>query len=137
MSDGAQKVHRVLNRRDWLAISALGLAGTTSRAASPKPVGQPPAANRGEPTRFQIACMTLPYSRFALDRALAGIRAAGYAYVAWGTTHKDGALQVPVIAAEASPGEAKELGKKCRDLGLEPLMMFSGIYPEAPEHLMS
>jgi sugar phosphate isomerase/epimerase len=132
MSDNARKMQRAPNRRDWLAMTALGLAGTTSRAAGPQPVSQAPAANRGEPTRFQIACMTLPYSRFPLDRALTGIKAAGYDCVAWGTTHKDGALQVPVIAAEAPPVQAKELGKKCRDLGLEPLMMFSGIYPEAP-----
>ena len=55
--------------------------------------------------------------------------------MAWGTTHKEGARQVPVIAADAPPERAKELGKKCRDLGLEPLMMFSMVYPEAPEAL--
>ena len=121
-----------LNRRDWLAITGLGLAGTNSRAADPKPAGQPGVGNRGGPTRFQIACMTLPYSRFPLDRALTGIKAAGYDYVAWGTTHKVGAVDVPVIAAAAPAVEAKELGKRCRDLGLEPLMMFSGVYPEAP-----
>jgi sugar phosphate isomerase/epimerase len=132
MSDSARTVKRALNRRDWLAITAMGLAGTNSRAAVPKPAGQPPTANRGEPTRFQIACMTLPYARFPLDRALTGIKAAGYDYVAWGTTHKDSAVQLPVIAADAPPVQAQELGKRCRDLGLEPLMMFSGVYPEAP-----
>ena len=35
------------------------------------------------------------------------------------------------------PTMAKELGKKCRDLGLEPLMMFSGIYPKQPAPLTS
>jgi sugar phosphate isomerase/epimerase len=132
MSESDRTAQRDFNRRDWLAITALGLTGTTSRAAGPKTAGQPRAANRGEPTRFQIACMTLPYARFPLERALTGIKAAGYDYVAWGTTHKDGALQVPVLAADAPPAQAKELGKRCRDLGLEPLMMFSGIYPEAP-----
>ena len=60
-----------------------------------------------------------------------GIRAAGYCYVAWGTTHNgpDGP-QTPVMAADAPPEKARELGKRCRDLGLEPLMMFSMIYPE-------
>jgi sugar phosphate isomerase/epimerase len=77
--------------------------------------------------------MTLPYARFSLDRALSGIKAAGYRYVAWGTTHREGANQVPVIAADAPPQTALELGRKCRDLGLEPLMMFSGIYPEADD----
>ena len=48
-------------------------------------------ANRGKPTRFQIACMTLPYSRFPSGSgARPGIKAAGYRYVAWGTTHQEG-----------------------------------------------
>jgi sugar phosphate isomerase/epimerase len=130
-----------LNRRAWLGTTARALAGITCGAAVPRrafgldPSVEAQAADRGKPTRFQIACMTLPYSRFSLDRALTGIKAAGYDYVAWGTTHKEGAAQVPVIAAAAPPAQAKELGKKCRDLGLEPLMMFSGIYPEAPDAL--
>ena len=40
---------------------------------------------------------------------------------------------MPVLAPDAAPDRAKELGQRCRDLGLEPLMMFSGIYPEAPD----
>src|SRR5262249_30239761 len=131
MSDNASNVRQAFNRRDWLTMTALGLAGTTLRADVPKPDNESRTAGRGEPTRFQIACMTLPYSRFSLNRALTGIKAAGYSYVAWGVSHKVGADQVPVIAAHASPDQAKELGKKCRDLGLEPLLMFSGIYPEA------
>jgi sugar phosphate isomerase/epimerase len=79
--------------------------------------------------------MTLPYSRFSLARALSGIKAAGYRYVAWGTTHQEGAGPVPVIAADAPSARAKELGTRCRDLGLEPLLMFSGVYPEAPDAL--
>ena len=109
--------------------------GRSAAGTRSGPSGKEQAANRGKPTRFQIACMTLPYSRFPLDRALTGIKAAGYRYVAWGTTHKEGGEQVPVIAADAPPDRAKELGKKCRDLGLEPLMMFSGVYPEAPDAL--
>jgi sugar phosphate isomerase/epimerase len=130
-----------LNRRAWLGTTARALAGISCGAAVPRQAFgldrsvEAPAADHGKPTRFQIACMTLPYSRFSLDRALTGIKAAGYDYVAWGTTHKEGAAQVPVIAAAAPPAQAKELGKKCRDLGLEPLMMFSGIYPEAPDAL--
>jgi sugar phosphate isomerase/epimerase len=130
-----------LNRRTWLAITANTLAGTACGSAIPRqaqrtePSGNSVAANRGKTTRFQIACMTLPYSRFPLHRALTGIKAAGYVHVAWGTTHKDGAAQVPVIAPLAPPALAKELGKKCRDLGLEPLMMFSMVYPEAPDAL--
>lgn len=79
-----------------------------------------------ERTRFQIACMTLPYSAFPLERALSGIKDAGYKHVAWGTSH----LKTEVIARDAAPEKAAELGTRCRDLGLEPVMMFSGIYPE-------
>ena len=87
-------------------------------------------------TEFQIACMTLPYSQFPLERALAGIRSAGYQYVAWGTSHRDSEGKPrPVIAPDAPPEKARELGERCRALGLEPLMMFSGIYPEAKNGL--
>jgi sugar phosphate isomerase/epimerase len=84
-----------------------------------------------EHTRFQIACMTLPYSAFPLERALSGIKDAGYKFVAWGTSH----LKTPVMAADAAPEKAAELGRRCRDLGLEPVMMFSNIYPEHKDGL--
>jgi sugar phosphate isomerase/epimerase len=85
-------------------------------------------------TEFQIACMTLPYAQFPLERALSGIQSAGYKFVAWGTTHKESdGKSNPVMSADASPQKAKDLGQRCRDLGLTPLLMFSGIYPEAKE----
>lgn len=116
---------RTLDRRTWLRVSGAGLAAALGGAAP---------FDRGEPTRFRIACMTLPYARFPLRRALAGIKGAGFEYVAWGTEHEEGTGKpTPVIAPDAPPGKAKELGARCRDLGLEPLMMFSGIYPEAPD----
>src|SRR5262245_56558263 len=43
--------------------------------------------DRSRPTEFQIACMTLPYASFPWERALRGIKEAGYRYVAWGTKH--------------------------------------------------
>ncbi len=89
-----------------------------------------------KPTVFQHACMTLPYSAFPLERALTGIKAAGYQFVAWGVTHREeNGERVPVMAEDASPETAKALSKKCRDLGLEPVMMFSTIYPEHPRGL--
>jgi sugar phosphate isomerase/epimerase len=98
-----------------------------------------PSSSADEPrklTEFQIACMTLPYSPFPLQRALTGLKSAGYKYVAWGTSHQEtDGPRVPVIAADAPPEKARELGKRCRDLGLEPLLMFSGIYPEAKDGL--
>jgi len=92
------------------------------------------APARGKPSEFQIACMTLPYSQFPLARALEGIKQSGYKYVAWGTSHKEeGGRSVAVMAPDAAPESAKELAARCRDMGLEPLMMFSNIYPEHDE----
>jgi sugar phosphate isomerase/epimerase len=120
---------REMGRREWLRCATAGLAA----AATARGAVEAGPAVEGRATRFQVACMTLPYNRFPMTRALSGIRAAGYRYVAWGTTHQEGSGPVPVLAPDASPDRAKELGRKCRDLGLEPLMMFSGVYPEAPE----
>jgi sugar phosphate isomerase/epimerase len=77
--------------------------------------------------------MTLPYSQFSFQRALTGIKSAGYTYVAWGTTHSetDGAERTPILPADASAARARELAGQCRDLGLQPVMMFSMVYPEA------
>jgi len=80
--------------------------------------------------------MTLPYSQFPFERALRGIKAAGYSFVAWGTTHKESAGdRVPIIAPDAPPQKAKDLAARTRDLGLEPVMMFSMVYPEAKDGL--
>ncbi len=117
-----------MNRRTFLASSAILATGGVRIAVAAATGGlRPPLAR----TQFQIACMTLPYSRFPLQRALEGIKAAGYRYVAWGTTHNEGdGKSTPVMARDATPEKAKELGRRCRDLGLEPVMMFSGVYPE-------
>ncbi|APZ93528.1 sugar phosphate isomerase/epimerase family protein [Fuerstiella marisgermanici] len=86
------------------------------------------------PTKFQLGCMTLPYAAFPLQRALESIAGAGYRHVAWGTSHRetDGGEKVPVMPTDASPQKASELAKRCRDLELNPVMMFSTVYPEAP-----
>lgn len=110
----------------WVAA-----AGATAFAVRRGDAAQSPRRE----TEFQIACMTLPYSRFPLARALRGIQSAGFSFVAWGTTHREegAATETPVIAKDASPAKAKELAGRCRDLGLTPVMMFSEVYPEAPE----
>ena len=97
----------------------------------------PERAEDAKPTEFQLACMTLPYSQFPLARALKGIKAAGYKHVAWGTNHREtpGGKRIPVMAIDAPTTKAKELGNRCRDLGLSPLMMFSTIYPEHKDGL--
>ncbi len=89
------------DRRAWLKFAGTGFAAITSRGLARTEQG---TGTRAKPTRFQIACMTLPYSRFPLQRALTGIKAAGYSYVAWGTTHQEGDTErVPVLAADAPP----------------------------------
>lgn len=123
-----------IDRRRFLQT---GTAVLAAGLVTPAGAGTQPAAKaKGPLTKFQIACMTLPYSAFPLERALTGIKSAKYQYVAWGTSHQEAdGKRVPVLAADAPPEKAKELAKKCRDLGLEPLMMFSGIYPEAKNGL--
>lgn len=124
------------SRRAWLAKLAVGIGVTAldgpSLVATAAGDREPETPSSG-PTRFQIACMTYPYRQFSLARALKGIQRAGFDYVAWGTTHREtvGGKQVPVMAADAPPAKAQTLALQCRDLGLEPVMMFSGIYPEA------
>jgi sugar phosphate isomerase/epimerase len=112
-----------IRRRDFLRAGAAIVAGAgLVRAADEKPARKL--------TRFQIACMTLPYSQFPLERALSGLKGAGYSYVAWGTSHKEeGGKSVPVLAGDAPAEKAKELAKRCRDLGMEPVMLF-GPSPE-------
>jgi len=132
----------IVSRRRFLQAGGAGLtlgviADNAAADSAATGQAQPPANNqpRNPPTRFQIACMTLPYSQFSLERALTGIRGAGYRYVAWGTTHREDGKNVPILAADAPPARARELAARCRDQGLEPLMMFSMIYPEASNGL--
>ena len=135
MSDQNVKRPRRFDRRSLLKMTAAGVSGSMLSGV----VRPFLAADVGtsKPTEFQIACMTLPYSGFPLQRALRGIKRAGYAFVAWGTSHREvpGGERVPVMPIDAPPSKATELGKKCRDLGLQPLMMFSTIYPEADNGL--
>lgn len=116
-----------LTRRTALRAMA-GLATSTAFGYQVA-TAAPPSSGA---TKFQIACMTLPYSQFPLMRALKGIQAAGYPYVAWGTSHREaeGNHPTPVMPQDAPPAKAKELADRCRDMGLKPLMMFSTIYPE-------
>lgn len=122
----------ILPRRDFLKTAgALAFAGAAVRGMAATPSLLPDSG----PTEFQIACMTLPYGGYSFERALDGLKRAGYRYVALGTNHTgaDG-KRVPILAPDASPEQAKVVAKKCRDRGLEPLMMFSGIYPDAATH---
>ncbi|MFT7640070.1 MAG: sugar phosphate isomerase/epimerase [Pirellulaceae bacterium] len=125
--------HRSISRRAFLAASSVAASSLAVSQMAGVALSEP--VNSG-PTQFQVACMTLPYSKFPLKRALEGIKSAGYKYVAWGTSHvEDGGQRVPVMASDAPVNKAKELGQRCRDMGLEPVMMFSTIYPEAEKGL--
>lgn len=122
-----------VSRRGFMRTASLVAAGALASRATPAPEKAAASATSNKaPTEFQIACMTLPYSAFPLQRALEGIKGAGYKYVAWGTSHKEPGESKPVqvMPVDAPPGKAKELAKRCRDMGLEPVMMFSYIYPE-------
>ena len=123
---------------DRRALLKMGAAAVTGAALGKLVLASPASApEREKPTEFQIACMTLPYGQFPLERALGGIKAAGYQYVAWGTRHvaTPGGERMPVMPPEVPPAKAKELGKRCREMGLQPLMMFSTVYPEAADGL--
>ena len=87
------------------------------------------AAPEAELTRFQLACMTLPYSPFPFERALKGIRGAGYQYVAWGTQHQ----KVPILDWKAPASKARELASQCKSEGLTPVMMFATVNIESPD----
>jgi len=117
------------NRRQILTATAAALAAPGTLSTTHRVF----AAQQSAATKFQIACMTLPYSQYPLSRALEGIKSAGFQFVAWGTSHREPgeSKPVPVIAADAPSQKAKELADRCRDMGLMPIMMFSGIYPEA------
>jgi sugar phosphate isomerase/epimerase len=123
------------DRRSFLQSTAAGLAGLALAGPGAPAADKDTSAAKGKPTTFQLACMTLPYARFPLDRALSGIKAAGYRHVAWATAHLEAdGKRASVLAGDAPPEKAKELAKKCRDLGLEPVLMF-GPGPEDVEGL--
>ena len=118
-------------RRSFIRTGALALALPALGRDAPSTL---PSRGRNY-TRFQLACMTLPYGTFPFARALTGIKSAGFNYVAWGTTHLEGGAKVPVLAKDATVAQAKAVGVQTRDAGLEPLMMFSTVYPEHAEAL--
>ncbi len=121
------------SRRQFIRRVAVSLAAIPTGIAALRADDKPAAR---KPTLFQHACMTLSYSAFPLERALTGIQSAGYKFVAWGVTHREAnGERMPVMPEDASPEQAKTLAKRCRDLGLEPVMMFSTVYPEHPRGL--
>ena len=128
---------RFPTRRNFLrcftgSAVAVGLGGLAGR-----PVTIAAEAEASALSQFQIACMTLPYSHFPFRRGLQGIKSAGYRFVAWGTSHREGDTdeRTPVLAEDAPVKAAAEQAQRCRDLGLQPVMMFSTVYPEHDDGL--
>ena len=70
---------------------------------------------------WQIGCFTLPWSEFSLDRALEGIKAAGYEYVGLGLKHQG--EEAPSL--QSGEDGAREMGIKLEAAGLKPAMMFA------------
>ena len=103
-------------------LSPLAAAGANARTTAygvkllePASAEQAAAGSRRGPTTFQMACMTLPYAAFPIERALEGITAAGYPHVAWGVTHKDaGGQQRPALDVNAPTSAAEALAGRCR-----------------------
>lgn len=130
------------DRRSFLKNSALAIGalatGTVTNTALSGSVSAKNSAlarlweiEKAKPTQFIHACMTLPYRNYPLERALNGIKNAGYSHVAWGTQHREeDGNTYPVMPVDAHPDQAAELGRRCRDLGLEPVQMFSTVYPD-------
>lgn len=124
-----------LSRRDLLRAGTMALPLSTLHGSTGAFASAAAEAKKSK-TEFQIACMTLPFGGFPLQTALTGLKDAGYEYVAWGTRHREAdGKRVPILGPDASPQEARDLAQRCRDLGLEPLMMFSMIYPEHEDGL--
>ena len=127
------RVH--LGRREFLQ-AGVALAASSGLRSPLQAAAHASEGSAGKPTTFQVACMTLPYGSFPFERALAGLKQAGYKFVALGTNHNQGdGKRTPILAPDATPAQAKIVAKLCQAQGLEPLMMFSGIYPDAPNHL--
>lgn len=127
-----------LDRRSFLKHGLLtaGVVAAGPALVSPTPA-HAQAAKAGRPTKpptkFIHACMTLAYGKFPLVRALSGIKSAGYDHVAWGIQHlgSDGQSR-ELMPVDAAPDKAGELGRICRDFGLEPVKMFARVRPYDP-----
>lgn len=86
------------------------------------------AAPSGEPTKFQIACKTNPYYAFSFERQVKGIAGAGFRYIAWGNRYAGPAGErKELLPIDAPPSDARRLAAICRDAGLEPVLMASGV----------
>lgn len=93
------------SRRGFLLSTAAAAATAT---AVPPPV---------------LGCATLPYSGQSLDRALEGIRRAGYRHVLPYSMH----ARKPVFTPALTAGERALLRRRFADAGLTPNLAFAGL----------
>lgn len=120
-----------MTRRDFAGIIASSAASSLAAAQTPSTSGP---SNTGDWTKFQLACMTLPYGPFPFARALKGIRSAGYEYVAWGHTHtEENGKRTPLLDWRDPASKAREISTQCKDAGLTPVMMFATVNIESPD----
>ena len=70
--------------------------------------------------------MTLPYQAYLVEWAVEGIAKAGYKYLVFGSRH----LGKDTVAEDATPASVRDLARRARDAGAEPLMMFGVHYME-------
>jgi sugar phosphate isomerase/epimerase len=68
-----------------------------------------------------LVCSTLPYTKYDFERALYGIKKAGYSYVGLGITHAG----MPLLTEGTDADTAAGLAEKCKTNGLEPVCMFA------------
>ncbi len=69
----------------------------------------------------KIACETLPYSEFPLERALEGIATAGYEYVALYSQHR----KTDLLPPEATDARVKDLAATVANSGLQLCLIFA------------
>ena len=77
----------------------------------------------GAAERYRLGCQTLPYRALPLERALQGIRKAGYRYLHPFHSHAGRTVFGPSLTA----AERAELQRRFRDAGLEPFLSFIGL----------
>ncbi|WP_127587679.1 sugar phosphate isomerase/epimerase family protein [Paenibacillus koleovorans] len=70
--------------------------------------------------KIKLACMTLPYMKYPLERALQGISEAGYRYIAFGLPHAG--AEAP---DEQDPEAVHTLRRLFDRYGVEPVMLVS------------
>jgi len=112
-------------RRSFLA-GAAGLAASAAIGARGAPAEAPRPPEKGPPEagpRWRLACQTLPYRGQTLERALEGIRKAGYRHVMIYHVHRGEPAFAPSLSAEARTDLRRRLG----DAGLEPICSFVGL----------